>query len=111
MSTNVRDHARMMGVDLADSLSEARRAEVIITIIGDDQALEDVVFGSGEFLSSIHSNSVHISASTISIAVAKRLAEVHAHNGSGFISAPIWGRPEVAASRQISVLAAGEQST
>jgi 3-hydroxyisobutyrate dehydrogenase-like beta-hydroxyacid dehydrogenase len=105
------DELSSIGAKPADSIGQACRAEVVITVLADDRALEEVVFDSGEFLGAFQPDGVHICAGTISVAMAKRLEEAHARTGGGYISAPIIGRPEMAKSRQISVLAAGAQST
>ncbi len=52
-------------------------------------------------------NAIHISTSTISVALSERLTEAHAKAGQRFISAPVFGRPDAAASAQIFVVAAG----
>jgi hypothetical protein len=44
-----------MGAEPADSIGQACRAEVVITILADDRALEDVVFDCGEFLGAFES--------------------------------------------------------
>jgi 3-hydroxyisobutyrate dehydrogenase-like beta-hydroxyacid dehydrogenase len=75
---------------------------VVITILADDTALENVAFESPEFFSSFAATSVHVSARTISVSMAKRLAKAHAERGRQFMGAPIMGRPEMAASGQIS---------
>jgi 3-hydroxyisobutyrate dehydrogenase-like beta-hydroxyacid dehydrogenase len=105
------DELRSFGADVADSVGPTCRSDVIIIILADNTTLKNVVFESPEFFSSFAANSVHVSASTISVSMAKRLAIAHAGRGGQFMAAPIMGRPEMAASRQISLLAAGDQST
>jgi 3-hydroxyisobutyrate dehydrogenase-like beta-hydroxyacid dehydrogenase len=100
-----------LGVQVADSVYQTCSCDVVITILADDAALEDVVFKSQEFFSSFTTNGIHVSASTISVGMARRLAKAHADRGGQLLVAPILGRPEMAASRQISLLAAGDRST
>jgi 3-hydroxyisobutyrate dehydrogenase-like beta-hydroxyacid dehydrogenase len=50
---------------------------------------------------------VHVSSSTISVALSERLAAAHASAKQGYVSAPVFGRPDAAAARQLWVLAAG----
>ena len=104
------DGLRPFGAEVADSVGPTCRCDVVITILADDTALENVAFESPEFFSSFAANSVHVSANTISVSMAKRLATAHAGRGGQFMAGPIMGRPEMAASRQISLLAAGDQS-
>jgi 3-hydroxyisobutyrate dehydrogenase-like beta-hydroxyacid dehydrogenase len=50
---------------------------------------------------------IHVSASTISVALADRLGQEHAKRGQRFVSAPVFGRPEAAASAKLFIVAAG----
>ena len=105
------DELRSFGAEVADSVGPTCGCDVVITILADDSAPENVAFASPEFFSSFAANSVHVSASKISVSMAKRLAKAHAERGGQFMAAPIMGRPEMAASRQISLLVAGDPLT
>src|SRR5207253_7083656 len=61
-------------------------------------------------LESLHAGAIHISSSTISVGLAERLAAAHAGVGQGFVAAPVFGRPELAATGSLYVLAAREQA-
>src|SRR5579863_2844105 len=62
------------GAKLADSPAEAATQPVLVTMLADDAALEDTVFGTGRVLESLRPGAVHVSMSTISVALSKRLA-------------------------------------
>jgi 3-hydroxyisobutyrate dehydrogenase-like beta-hydroxyacid dehydrogenase len=49
-----------------------------------------------------------VSSSTISVALAERLVAAHAEAGQGFVTAPVFGRPEAAAAAKLFVVAAGD---
>ena len=51
-----------------------------------------------------------LGCSTISIAFAEELTERHAEAGIGYISAPVFGRPDVAAAAQLNVVVGGPES-
>ncbi len=84
-------------------------ADVAITMLSDDAAVEQVVFGSSGFLAAMRPGSVHVCTSTISTALARRLADTHRQAGSGYVSAPVFGRPEAAQAAKLSVVAAGSR--
>lgn len=86
----------------------ARDAEVVISMLADDSAVEAVTFGANGILSELQPAAVHASCSTISVALCERLADAHAKAGRGFVAAPVFGRPEAAASRKLWLLAAGK---
>jgi 3-hydroxyisobutyrate dehydrogenase-like beta-hydroxyacid dehydrogenase len=98
----VRDGARR-GSEVAD----ACRGEVVFTMLSDDRALESVVYGAQGILAELRSGAIHISSSTISVELSKRLATDHLAAGQRFIAAPVFGRPDVAAAGGLSVVAAG----
>jgi 3-hydroxyisobutyrate dehydrogenase-like beta-hydroxyacid dehydrogenase len=95
------------GAALATSPADAARGDVVITMLADDAAVESVVFGSGGLLAALPSDSLHISMSTISVALAERLAEAHSARGHRFVSAPVFGRPEAAAAARLFIVVAG----
>jgi 3-hydroxyisobutyrate dehydrogenase-like beta-hydroxyacid dehydrogenase len=59
--------------------------------------VESVVFGADGVLGALRPSAIHISMSTISVALADRLTEEHQAKNQGFVSAPVFGRPEAAA--------------
>jgi len=75
-------------------------------MLSDDSALRAVVFGE-QLIPRLSKHAVHISASTISVALARELAKAHADAGNQFISAPVFGRPEAAEAAKLVVIAAG----
>ena len=99
------------GVKVAASVAEACRGEVVLTMLADDAALESSVFGDSGILSSLPRGAVHVSLSTISVALIDRLASAHADAGQEFISASVFGRPEAAETAKLAVVAAGKKST
>ena len=95
------------GAQLAKTPADACRGDAIITMLSDDAALEEVTFGPHGILTNLAAGAVHISASTISVALADRLTDEHNKTGQHFVSAPVFGRPQVAAAGQLNILAAG----
>jgi 3-hydroxyisobutyrate dehydrogenase-like beta-hydroxyacid dehydrogenase len=95
------------GAQIADKVADACRGDVLITMVADDAAVEQVVFGDGGALSALGRNAIHLSMSTISVALSDRLAEAHGKAGQGYIAAPVFGRPEAAAAAKLFIVAAG----
>ena len=94
------------GLRVADSIGDAcRDAQAVITMLADDPALDQVVFGDGGIAASLPEGATHISCSTISTAMARRLAAEHGQRQ--FVSAPVFGRPEAAESKKLLVIAGG----
>lgn len=97
------------GAVLAASVADACRGDAVITMLANDDAVRSVVEGQGGILASLPRNGIHISSGTISLALGAELTERHATAGQRFISAPVFGRPEVAASGQLFIVAGGRK--
>jgi 3-hydroxyisobutyrate dehydrogenase-like beta-hydroxyacid dehydrogenase len=96
------------GIRVADSVADAcRDADAVITMLPDDAALEGVIFGEGGVAARMGPGAAHISSSTISTAMARRLSAEHAQRRQGFLSAPVFGRPEAAEAKKLLVVAGG----
>ena len=95
------------GARVAATPAEASRGDVVFTMLADDAAVEAMVLGDGGVLASLSAGAVHVSLSTISVALSTRLAEAHARAGSAYVAAPVFGRPEAAAAAKLFVVAAG----
>ena len=84
------------------------QAEVAITMLAEDSAVEAVVFHPGVgLLAALPPGAVHVSMSTISLALAQRLRDAHREAGTHYLSAPVFGRPEAAQAARLWVVAAG----
>jgi 3-hydroxyisobutyrate dehydrogenase-like beta-hydroxyacid dehydrogenase len=88
----------------------AAGVDAVITMLADDRAVEDVVLGPGGILSSLPAGSAHISMSTISVDLSRRLAAAHREKRQNYISAPVFGRPDAAAAAKLFIMAAGPRA-
>ena len=95
------------GARYAAQVADACRGDAVFTMLSDDSAVESVVFGSKGVISSLGKGAIHVSASTISVALSERLAAAHMTSGQRFVAAPVFGRPEAAAAAKLFVVAAG----
>ena len=96
------------GARLAKTPGDAARAQVVITMLADDHAVERVVFDKGGILDSLAPGAIHVSMSTISVALAERLAAAHRDKGQEFVAAPVFGRPDAAAAAKLFIVTAGK---
>src|SRR5262249_35925950 len=78
------------GAKEAATIADACRGEAVFTMLADDDAVEGVTFCGGGILDSLPVGAIHISSSTISVALAEHLATIHSGAGQGFISAPVF---------------------
>src|SRR5690349_5388470 len=66
---------------LATRVADASRGDVVVTMLADDQAVEAIVLRDEGLLQSLGPRTVHISMSTISVALCEKLADLHATAG------------------------------
>jgi len=93
---------------VADSpAAAARGAEVLVTMVADDAALEDVMLGASGALAALARGAIHVSMSTISPGLSRALAERHRAAGQEYVAAPVFGRPEAAEAKKLWIVAAG----
>lgn len=97
------------GATLAVSPKDAALGrDIVITMLADDAALDAVLAGDEGLMAGLGTGAVHVSMSTIAVATADRIAAQHADRGQGFLSAPVFGRPQAAAVAKLFVVAAGD---
>jgi len=95
------------GAHAAAQVADACQDDAVMTMLADDSAVEAVVFGDQGVIGSLGTGAIHISMSTISVALSEKLAAAHAKAGQRFVAAPVFGRPDVAAVGKLFIVAAG----
>ena len=98
------------GATTAADIADACRGDAVISMLADDAAVEAAVYGATGILESLPAKGIHVSSSTISVALAERLVKDHAAAGRRFVAAPVFGRPEAAAAGALFVIAAGAEA-
>jgi 3-hydroxyisobutyrate dehydrogenase-like beta-hydroxyacid dehydrogenase len=83
---------------------------IVISMVPDDEALEQVVAGEDGLLNRLGHGGIHLSMSTVSPALARRLARLYARQGSHYVTATVLGRPDVAAAGKLAIFLSGNPS-
>ena len=96
-----------LGATAAKTVAEACRGDAVMTMLADDHAVEGVAFGEAGIVAALAPDAVHISCSTISVELSRRLTQAHAQAGQRFVAAPVFGRPDAAAAAKLFVVAGG----
>ena len=82
-------------------------SDAVITMLLDDAAYEEVLFGVYRLIDVLSPGVLHILCGTISMALAERLTVEHANRGIDFVGAPVFGRPSDAEDGRLWIVAAG----
>jgi 3-hydroxyisobutyrate dehydrogenase-like beta-hydroxyacid dehydrogenase len=105
-----RDAARaksLNGARAVAELADLASCDVVLTSLPDDDALAAVALGAGGLADALAPGAIHISTSTVSPGISRRVAEEHARREQGYVAAPVLGNPDFARERKLFVLAGG----
>jgi 3-hydroxyisobutyrate dehydrogenase-like beta-hydroxyacid dehydrogenase len=94
------------GATPARTVADACGSEVVVTMLAGDEAVEQVTYGEAGILA-CQQGIIHVSSSTISVGLSKRLAAAHTQAGQQYVAAPVFGRPEAASAAELFVVTAG----
>jgi 3-hydroxyisobutyrate dehydrogenase-like beta-hydroxyacid dehydrogenase len=100
-----------LGAHEAADVAGVCRGDAVITMLADDDAASDIAMGPGGLIENLPKGAIHVSMSTISVALSKRLTQAHAKAGQRYVAAPVFGRPDAAAAAKLFIVAAGDAAT
>jgi 3-hydroxyisobutyrate dehydrogenase-like beta-hydroxyacid dehydrogenase len=96
------------GAHIASTPAEAAQAgEAVLTMLFDDCANEAALFGPEGIIQTLRPGALHISLSTISVALCERITAEHTRRKQLYLAAPVFGRPNVAEQGRLWIVAAG----
>jgi 3-hydroxyisobutyrate dehydrogenase-like beta-hydroxyacid dehydrogenase len=106
------DELEALGLKPTTDMGDLLDCELVITMLPDDAAVREVVFGRsdddlGGLAAGLMPGAIHLSMSTISTAAATLLANEHARHKQSYVAAPVFGNPDAAKARQLFIVAAG----
>jgi len=96
------------GARVAASIAElCEGRNVVVTMLVEDATVTDVTLGAGGLRDSLSAGAIHLAMGTYGVAAIRTLAEAHAKANQVLVAAPVLGRPDLAASGQLGIVAAG----
>ncbi len=106
------DRLSALGIKATTQIADLFGCGIVVSMLPDDDAERDVALGragvSG-LAQGLSPGAIHLCMSTISTAMASRLAAEHVQRGQGYVSAPVFGNPDAAKQRQLYIIAAGAE--
>lgn len=94
------------GAQAARAPADALRGDVLFSMLANDAALHELGL-DGAALDDAAAGLLHCNMATVSLDMARAMTAAHAARGLGYVAAPVFGRPNVAAQGQLLVVAAG----
>jgi len=99
------------GARVADTPADAARdVDLVIYMLSNDQAVEEVVFGAKGILGGIKKGQVAMDMSTVLPAMSLREQEAYAKRGVDFLDAPVFGSKQESAEAKLWIMAAGNKA-
>ena len=100
------------GARVAESPADAvRDADLVIYMLSNDQAVEEVVFGANGILSGIKEGQIAMDMSTVLPATSLREQQAYSNRGVNFLDAPVFGSKTESAKAKLWIMAAGKRHT
>ena len=99
------------GARLAESPADAiRDTDLVIYMLSNDQAVEEVVFGANGILSEIKEGQIAMDMSTVLPATSLREQQAYSKRGADFLDAPVFGSKNESAEAKLWIMAAGNKA-
>ncbi|MFI8479130.1 NAD(P)-dependent oxidoreductase [Pseudomonas sp. NPDC078700] len=96
----------LTGVPVLDSPAAAFQQDVVISMLADDRAVDEVLLSS-KAVEGARTDCVHVVMSTLSPSLIMQLQKHHHELGIPLVAAPVFGVPAVAARVEMNILVAG----
>jgi 3-hydroxyisobutyrate dehydrogenase-like beta-hydroxyacid dehydrogenase len=99
------------GAHVVDTPADAARdVDVIMYMLSNDEAVEEVVFGAKGILRGIKKGQIAVDMSTVLPATSLREQEAYAKRGVDFLDAPVFGSKQEAAEAKLWIMVAGNKA-
>lgn len=100
-----------LGAEIVDTPAAVCTPDgIAIAMVSNDDALREIVLGENGIGNALGKGGVHLSMSTIAPQTASELADYHQQRGAFYVAAPVSGRPEAAAAKQLLMWLSGDAS-
>ncbi|TFE68244.1 NAD(P)-dependent oxidoreductase [Methylacidiphilum caldifontis] len=97
-----------MGAKICSSPREAAEGcDIVITMVANDEALLEVTGRVDGLINGLKEGAIHLSMSTVSPRTIVAIQNLHAPKNQILVSAPVFGRPEAAAKKELWIVTAG----
>ena len=98
------------GATVLDSASDAlQQADVCVTSLADDSAVEAVLLGEGGVLAGARPGTTLVETSTVSVACSERVAVAAAAAGVDYLRAPVSGNPVAVRAGTLTIVVSGPE--
>jgi 3-hydroxyisobutyrate dehydrogenase-like beta-hydroxyacid dehydrogenase len=98
------------GARVAKSVAElAKSCDVVVSMLVEDAAIVDVALGGNGLVANLAKGATHVVMGTHGVATVRQLEAKHREAGQTLVAAPVLGRPDLAATGQLGIVAGGPE--
>jgi 3-hydroxyisobutyrate dehydrogenase-like beta-hydroxyacid dehydrogenase len=97
-----------LGAQPVATAREAFAGDAVVSMLADDAAVHAVI---DPLLDGAPKGLVHVNMATISVSLARELAEKHRAHALDYVAATVFGRPDLAATGKLNIVVAGDPRT
>jgi len=98
------------GAQVAATVGDACKGrDVVVTMLAEDYIVKEVVLGADGVRDSLPAGGIHLAMGTYAIPTVRTIEAEHAKAGQHLVTAPVLGRPDMAATGQLGIVAAGPE--
>jgi 3-hydroxyisobutyrate dehydrogenase-like beta-hydroxyacid dehydrogenase len=105
---NLADAGAQVAASVADAC-KGRDRDVVVTMLAEDYVVKEVVLGQGGVRDSLPAGSIHLAMGTYAIPTVRSIEVEHTKAKQILVAAPVLGRPDMAATGQLGIVAAGPE--
>jgi len=99
------------GANAAATVADVcKQRDVVVTMLVEDSTATDISLRPGGIRDSLPAGAIHLAMGTYGVAAIRTLAAAHAEANQVLVVAPVLGRPDMAASGQLGIVAAGPEA-
>ena len=99
------DALARLGATPVSSAREAFSGDAVFSMLADDAAVHEVF---DPLLEGAPKGLIHVNMATVSVGLARDMAARHKDHGLFYVSANVFGRPELAAAAKLTIVVAGD---
>jgi 3-hydroxyisobutyrate dehydrogenase-like beta-hydroxyacid dehydrogenase len=97
------------GARVAATVAELAGSDVVVTMLVEDAAIDQVALGAGGLCETLGPRAIHLVMGTHGVAMVRELETRHRDAGQTLVAAPVLGRPDLAAAGQLGIVVAGPE--
>ncbi len=95
------------GATPASDVAGLSGCDIVFSSLPNDDVLSALTEGDHGLIALMKKGAIHVSTSTVSPSITRRLSQLHAQHGQGYVASPVLGNPDLAKARKVFFMVGG----